>query len=67
MTPCPTTPRSAGGNFYTTGDAIVLVPFSYSVNVMAVNNDHFELDDVFLEFKRIPISATSKGGSSSPP
>ena len=49
--------------FYTTGDAILLVPFSYSVNVMAVNGDHFVLDDVFLEFKRIPYVGNFKLGA----
>lgn len=49
--------------FYTTGDAIFLVPFSYSVNVMAVDNYHFVLDDVFLEFRRIPYLGTLRVGS----
>jgi phosphate-selective porin OprO/OprP len=49
--------------FYTTGDAIFLVPFSYSVNVMAIDNYHFVLDDVFLEFRRIPYLGTFRVGS----
>jgi phosphate-selective porin OprO/OprP len=49
--------------FYATGDAILLVPFSYSVNVMAVNGDRFVLDDVFLEFKRIPYVGNFKLGA----
>jgi len=49
--------------FYTTGDAIFLVPFSYSINVMAVDNYHFVLDDVFLEFRRIPYVGNLRVGS----
>lgn len=49
--------------FYTTGDAILLVPFSYSVNVMAVNGSRFVLDDIFLEFKRIPYIGNLKLGT----
>lgn len=49
--------------FYTTGDAILLLPFSYSVNVMAVQNKRFVLDDVFLEFKRIPYVGNLKIGT----
>lgn len=62
MEPVPDDVEVRRWRFYTTGDAILLVPFSYSVNVMAVNNDHFELDDIFLEFKRIPYLGTFKGG-----
>jgi len=49
--------------FFTTGDAIFLVPFSYSVNVMAVDNYRFVLDDIFLEFRRIPYLGNLRVGS----
>lgn len=49
--------------FYLTGDAVFLVPFSYSLNVMAVNNYHFLLDDVYLEFKRIPYLGSFRFGA----
>jgi len=49
--------------FFASGDAIVLVPFSYSVNVMAVDNYHFVLDDVWLEFRRIPYLGTLRVGA----
>jgi phosphate-selective porin OprO/OprP len=49
--------------FYATGDAIFLLPFSYSVNVMAVDNYHFVLDDLWLEFRRIPYLGTLRVGS----
>ena len=49
--------------FFTTGDAIFLVPFSYSATVMAVNGAHFVLDDIFLEFRRIPHLGTLRLGT----
>ena len=48
---------------YTTGDAIVVVPFSYTLSVVAVANNNFVLDDTFLEFKRIPYLGTFKVGA----
>ena len=49
--------------FFATGEAIVLVPFAYSVNIMAVNNYQFVLDDVYLEFRRIPYLGTLRVGA----
>lgn len=49
--------------FYLAGDAIFLIPLSYSFNVMAVDDYHFVLDDVYLEFKRIPYLGTLRIGS----
>jgi len=49
--------------FFTTGNAIFLVPFSYSINVMAVDNYRFVLDDIFLEFRRIPYLGNLRVGS----
>lgn len=49
--------------FFATGEAIVLVPIAYSVNVMAVDNYRFVLDDVFLEFRRIPYLGTLRLGA----
>ena len=49
--------------FFTTGDAIFLVPFSYSISVMAVDNYRFVLDDIFLEFRRIPYLGNLRVGS----
>jgi phosphate-selective porin OprO/OprP len=49
--------------FFTRGDVIALVPFSYSLSVMAVDNTQFVLDDVFLEFRRIPYLGTLRVGS----
>lgn len=63
MEPTPNIVELRRWRFYTTGDAIFLVPFSYSVNVMAVDNYHFVLDDIFLEFRRIPYLGTLRVGS----
>ncbi|MCX7111268.1 MAG: porin [Proteobacteria bacterium] len=63
MEPTPNIVELRRWRFYTTGDAILLVPFSYSVNVMAVDNSHFVLDDVFLEFRRIPYVGNLRVGS----
>ena len=49
--------------FFTTGDAIFLKPFSYSVSVMAIDNYRFVLDDIFLEFRRIPYLGDLRVGS----
>lgn len=49
--------------FFTAGEAIFLVPVAYSVNVMAVDNYRFVLDDVFLEFHRIPWVGTLRLGA----
>ncbi len=48
---------------YTAGDAIMLIPFSYTFSVIAVANNQFVLDDTFLEFKRIPYLGTFKIGA----
>ncbi len=63
MEPTPNLVELRRWRFYTTGDAILLVPFSYSVNVMAVDNSHFVLDDVFLEFRHIPYVGNLRVGS----
>lgn len=52
--------------FYFSGNAIFLAPFSYSLNLMAVDNAHFVLDDVFVEFKRIPYLGDFKFGAFTP-
>lgn len=49
--------------FFTTGNAIFLIPFSYSASVMAVDNYRFVLDDFWLEFRRIPHLGTLRVGS----
>lgn len=52
--------------FFTRGDMTLLVPFSYSLSVMAVDNNRFVLDDIFLEFQRIPYLGTLRVGSFTP-
>jgi len=49
--------------FYASGDATLLLPFSYSVNVMAVDGAHFVLDDFYLEFKQLPYVGNIRIGS----
>jgi phosphate-selective porin len=48
---------------YTSGEAIAVIPFAYTFSVVAVANNHFVLDDTFLEFKRIPYVGTFKIGA----
>lgn len=48
---------------YTSGNAIAVVPFSYTFSVVAVANNEFVLDDTFLEFKHIPCLGTFKVGA----
>jgi phosphate-selective porin len=63
MEPTPNQAEVRRWRFYTSGDGIFLVPFSYSVNVMAVSGTRFVLDDIFLEFKRVPYVGNIKVGS----
>lgn len=63
MEPVPNGTEVRRWRFFTSGDGIFLIPFSYSVNLMAVSGTRFVLDDLFLEFKRVPYLGSIKIGS----
>lgn len=51
---------------YTSGDAITLMPFSYTLSIVAVANNQFVLDDTYLDFKRIPQLGNFRIGAFTP-